>query len=198
MIKAIIFDVGKVYLKGNVADFVNNSHKILGINKKFNSNKKVILDLDLNRGRKSLEECFRKFFQVPISKKQMKEIKEIWLTTWAPTKEMTELISKLKKNYKLAILSNSEKNHTVRFNKLGWYSQFDVLVLSHELGIIKPEKRIYEMTLERIGVVARECVFIDDQEDHLIPAKELGMKTILFKSINQLKKELKALSVKFD
>lgn len=119
MIEAIIFDVGGVYLKGDTDDFVNKAYKILGVDEKFNSGDKVIFDLDLNRGRISIEECFRKFFDVDISEKQMEELKEVWSENWKPTKEMNKLISKLQKRYKLAVLSNSEKCNSERFSELG-------------------------------------------------------------------------------
>lgn len=70
-----------------------------------------------------------------------------------------------------------------------------MLVLSHEAGVAKPDRRIYEMALERIGSPAEKCVFIDDQEEALKPTEELGMKTILFKSVDQLKDELKSIGV---
>ena len=44
--------------------------------------------------------------------------------------------------------------------------------------------------LERLKVKANECIYIDDREVNLEPAKKLGMKTILFRNAKQLKKEL--------
>jgi putative hydrolase of the HAD superfamily len=55
---------------------------------------------------------------------------------------------------------------------------FDVVVLSQELGIRKPDPRIYEEALKRLELPAERCVFVDDLGGNLKVAKELGMTTI--------------------
>lgn len=52
---------------------------------------------------------------------------------------------------------------------------FDVVVLSADLGIRKPDPRIFEHTLELLGVTAPSCVFADDTEVNLVPARAMGM-----------------------
>ena len=78
----------------------------------------------------------------------------------------------------------------------GVYAKFSPVLLSNEVGLIKPEEEMYQKMLELLNLKANECVFIDDREEHLAPAIQLGMKPILFKDSQQLKKELKELSVK--
>ena len=190
MIKAIIFDVGGVYMEGSSVDFINRSYKILGIEKTIASSNGVVFDENYNKGLISHEDCFRKFFNVPVSEDQMRKIEDVWTTTWAPTEEMLNLVKNLKKKYTLAILSNSDLLNSTKYTERGWYSYFNPIILSHELGIIKPDIRIYEVALAKLGIPSNQCVFIDDQEKVLIPARELGMETILFKSIDQLKEEL--------
>jgi len=190
MIKAIIFDVGGVYMEGSSVDFINRSYKILGIEKTIASSNGVVFDENYNKGLISHEDCFRKFFNVPVSEDQMRKIEDVWTTTWAPTEEMLNLVKNLKKKYTLAILSNSDLLNSTKYTERGWYSYFNPIILSHELGIIKPDIRIYEVALAKLRIPSNQCVFIDDQEKVLIPARELGMETILFKSIDQLKEEL--------
>jgi HAD superfamily hydrolase (TIGR01509 family) len=191
MIKAIIFDVGGTYMTGNVVNFINSSYQVLGINKKIINSDGVVFNENYNKGLISYQDCFRNFFGVAISEEQMDLIKEIWLNTWAPTEEMLSLINKLKQNYRLAILSNSDLLNSTKYTSLGWYSSFDPLILSHELHILKPDKKIYEIALGQLNLPGNECLFIDDQERVLVPARDLGMDTILYKSIDQLKAELK-------
>jgi putative hydrolase of the HAD superfamily len=50
-----------------------------------------------------------------------------------------------------------------------------VIVLSAEVGLRKPDPAIFELTLDRLGVPAASCVFADDSEANLAPAKEMGM-----------------------
>jgi putative hydrolase of the HAD superfamily len=192
MIKAIIFDVGGTYMTGSVVDFINRSYQILGINKTITNSDGVVFDKDYNKGLISYQDCFKKFFGVAISEEKMSLIKEVWMSTWTPTEEMLNLINKLKQNYRLAILSNSDLLNSTKYASLGWYSSFDPLILSHELHILKPDRKIYEITLNKLNLPGNECLFIDDQEKALAPAHELEMDTILYKSITQLKDELRA------
>jgi putative hydrolase of the HAD superfamily len=55
---------------------------------------------------------------------------------------------------------------------------FDVVVLSADHGIRKPDPAIFELTLDRLGVPATSCVFADDTEANLLPAHEMGMTVI--------------------
>jgi putative hydrolase of the HAD superfamily len=53
--------------------------------------------------------------------------------------------------------------------------RFDVVVLSDQVGLRKPDPRIFELTARRLGVPTTECVFVDDTEENLAPARALGM-----------------------
>lgn len=197
MIKVILFDAGGVYLDGSFINFVNKAYKVLGIDEDFYSDKEVIFDMEFNKGEITAEECFKKYFKVQINDKQMKKLIGLWTNEWKLLDEMKELIIKLRKNYRLAILSNSDFLNFQNFIKRGWCKYFDVLILSHELGIVKPQKEIYEIAVEKLNVKPEECLFTDDQEDCLKPARKMGMATILFKSAPQLKEELQKKDIKF-
>ncbi|UCG95720.1 MAG: HAD family phosphatase [archaeon] len=109
-----------------------------------------------------------------------------------------QIARSLKGRYKLAILSNHIRDwfeEIVEKNKLK--EIFDVIVTSYDFGAQKPDKSIYKETIEKLGLKPEECVFIDDKEKNIHPAKELGMKVILFKDVGQLKNELKELGVEF-
>jgi epoxide hydrolase-like predicted phosphatase len=67
---------------------------------------------------------------------------------------------------------------------------FDVVVLSQEVGIRKPDERIYAIALERLGLPAERCVFVDDLGGNLKPAKALGMSTIRHETPAQTVPEL--------
>lgn len=55
---------------------------------------------------------------------------------------------------------------------------FDGIVISGELGIRKPSRRMYELGAERAGIAAENCVYVDDLPFNLAPAEELGMATV--------------------
>jgi epoxide hydrolase-like predicted phosphatase len=101
-------------------------------------------------------------------------------------KELFDLAKKLKKNgYTIGILSDqwyfSKKALMPRTD----FKTFDVQVISCEVGLRKPDKKIYELLIKELNKIrkisAEEIVFIDNRDYNLKPAKRMGMKTILFK-----------------
>jgi putative hydrolase of the HAD superfamily len=62
-----------------------------------------------------------------------------------------------------------------------------VVVDSGFVGMRKPEPEIYELTLERLGdgIVAADCLFVDDVEVNIQAARELGMRTVHFRESEQ-------------
>jgi len=115
---------------------------------------------------------------------------------YRPKEEMFALVSLLRRNgYKTALLSNAETATMEYFHRLG-YDMFDVLVFSCAEGTKKPERRIYEVALEKLWVRATETVFIDDRQRCLEGAKVVGLNTILFESVTQVKAALAQLGVK--
>jgi epoxide hydrolase-like predicted phosphatase len=114
---------------------------------------------------------------------------------YAPKEEMFALASLLKeRGYRVGLLSNTE-SPTVRFFHQQGYTQFDATVFSCEEGTCKPEPRIYEIALERLGVEPPEAVFVDDRADFIEGAQRLGMHAIRFESPEQVKGALVALSI---
>ena len=107
---------------------------------------------------------------------------------------MFNLIIKLKKNYKLSALANTAKEwFDFKRQKFDLDKYFDVIVTSGYTNIAKPDSKIYEIILNKLNANAEDCLFIDDKEKYLSPAKSIGMKTILF--TNQIKLERKLISV---
>ena len=195
-IKGILFDAGGVYLKGEFTDFVNKAYKVLKIKGRFKASQDVFFDPELNKGNVTIETCFRRFFNVPISKSQMKRLISIWNETWKTDRFMVNLVKSLKKKYLVAIFSNSDKNNYENvYKKRGWYKYFDSLILSHELGVMKPDRKIYKIALKRLGLKPEECLFIDDQKECLLTARNIGMKTLLFESNYKLKRDLKRMKL---
>jgi len=120
---------------------------------------------------------------------------EAFRSAYVPKQEMFRLASSLHdKGYKTAFLSNTELPAVEFFHERG-YDMFDVLVFSCVEGVMKPERRIYEITLERLGSKAGQAVFIDDRQDYIRGAEGVGLNTILFQSIDQVKGKLTELGV---
>jgi putative hydrolase of the HAD superfamily len=95
--------------------------------------------------------------------------------------EFIGIAKTLAQNYSLAILSNDVKEWSnylsAKFN-LG--RLFKIVVVSGEVGYRKPDKRIYNILLDKIRSPPSNCVFVDDRSKNLRPASEMGIKTIKF------------------
>lgn len=102
-------------------------------------------------------------------------------------------VSELRSAYKTALLSNmgSDTLQDV-FAAEEQASLFDAVVISSEVGLIKPSRDIFEFALERLGVPADEVIFIDDRPANIDGADRVGMHTILFSGNDQFEKQLQA------
>ena len=86
------------------------------------------------------------------------------------------------------------KEEIIKAKKLN--QVFDEIVTSYESEMAKPDVSIFKEIIKKLNVKSSECVYIDDLEENILSAKELGMKTILFKNYAHLKKELKEFRIK--
>jgi FMN phosphatase YigB (HAD superfamily) len=198
-IKGVIFDLGGVVVEWSNSITYRYIEDIYGIPaEEF----KRIAELgmpDTQRGRTSEEDwmraTFKHFGDPPIG------YTNIWEKTFAVAcfnEQVLELINGLKyRGYKVVALSNIEPSRG------GWLRQrriddyFNIVIFSYEVGFRKPdlpdgtrEGGIYELTLSRLGMESHECLFIDDNSNCLMAAEAVGIKTILFENVAQLKVEL--------
>jgi putative hydrolase of the HAD superfamily len=96
---------------------------------------------------------------------------------------------------RLAILTNNVREwHDIWRTAFDIDAIFELVVDSAFEGTRKPEPRIYELTLDRLGLDAEHCAFIDDVEINVVAAKQLGLHGIHFRSTDQVLAELDALA----
>jgi FMN phosphatase YigB (HAD superfamily) len=104
---------------------------------------------------------------------------------------LTQFLVILRPRYKVAILSNGGSreamNRKFRLNRL-----VDLQVYDGEEGIAKPDARIYQRTLTRLGVQPEESVFVDDTESNIDAAQWLGIHSVYFESTAQAIAEIQA------
>ena len=110
------------------------------------------------------------------------EIERDYLDTYLRIdSEFVEVAKTLSKNYSLAILSNDVKEWSNYLRtKFDLSRLFKIIIISGEVGYRKPDKRIYNILLDRIQSPPSDCVFVDDRAKNLRPASEIGIKTIRF------------------
>ena len=105
-----------------------------------------------------------------------------------------ELIKELKGQYKLAMLTNAPSRYSLdqRFKPGELDELFEEVVISGEVGWDKPAPEIYTMTVEKLGVLPEECLFIDDVPSFTEAAAAMGMKTITYVNVPEIITAIKA------
>lgn len=100
---------------------------------------------------------------------------------------LMDFVTSLRPRYKLALLSNIRGRDSLdrRFKPGELDEVFDVVVPSGDVGFIKPEHQIYEITAQKLGVLPEECVMIDDVAEYCEGARAVGMQAIHFVSNDQ-------------
>lgn len=124
-------------------------------------------------------------------------LRNILLDFYTPNEGMKALLQTLHdKGYQLVLLSDQTQEWWPLLDSRHSVSGlFDHCIISAQVGLHKPDPQIYELALHTCGANPRECVFIDDLAHNLPAAQELGIRTILFENVDQLKAELTGLSI---
>ncbi len=95
--------------------------------------------------------------------------------------ELAAYFTGLRPRYQTALLSNSFVGARSREQERYHFAEMtDLIIYSHEVGVAKPEPRIFELTWERLRVQPNDIVFLDDVEVNVAAARALGLHAILF------------------
>ncbi|MBW2967217.1 HAD-IA family hydrolase [Candidatus Woesearchaeota archaeon] len=132
---------------------------------------------------------FSEFFKKAGVKVTKKEIDDLVILHWRyiieevrPMPHALQVLRKLKKSYKLAVMSDSDGNKKLKMERIkvtGMQDIFDIVLTSDDTGENKPSRKFYDKILERFGVKASECVMVGDKPQvDLKLAHSLGMKTV--------------------
>jgi epoxide hydrolase-like predicted phosphatase len=96
---------------------------------------------------------------------------------------MRDFVASLRPAYRTAILSNSADGaRREEQRRFGFEQLVDLIVYSHEVGVAKPDPRIYRLTEERLAVSPGDIVFLDDLEDNVEAARACGWRAVKHRS----------------
>lgn len=110
--------------------------------------------------------------------------------------ELVSVVRQLRGHYKIGLLSNVGRGvMDGLFRPEEQAELFDVVVLSSDVGMTKPEPAMFELMATKLGCEPDECVMIDDLPSNIDGAERAGMQGIVFTSVSRLQGELKRLLV---
>ena len=125
---------------------------------------------------------------------RMHRFREIYFEALHPNQPMIELMRELKSaGLRMAMLTNNVREWEPLWRSMLPVDEiFETVVDSGFVGCRKPEARIYEMTLEQIGLPAEACLFVDDLPHNCDGAREAGMNAVHFRDNEQAIAEIRA------
>ena len=127
---------------------------------------------------------------------------QVWHTFFENIKiyqDTIELIQSLKKNYKIILMTNSQKENSRQMLKQqNIENLFDEIVISAEHGLAKPDPKFYELMLSIGQLDASQALFIDDRQKNVDAAANLGIKSFLFTDAPTLKNDLISAGIKLE
>lgn len=208
-IKAIIFDIGGVLELGKQQK--NQKHiGSKGVHEFVAKKLKISLDQYFD----SIDTTYAKSITGKISEKKALETmsknlntsirklkkfyKKAFKKNFKTNKELYKFAFKLKiNNYKIAILSDQWYLSKKTLVKEKYTKKFNSVIISCDTkGLRKPDSKIYKLILKKLKLTSNNCLFIDDREWNIKPAKKLRFQTILYKNNKQLFRQLEKLDVK--
>jgi len=116
--------------------------------------------------------------------------KDMW-DSWTIDARTLALVDRVRQRHRVAILSNAtDVLVTALRDRYGIADRFHTIISSADVGVAKPDRRIYEIALERLDVAPDQAVFVDDRPDNVAAAANLGMHVIWFVSGDLLARQM--------
>jgi putative hydrolase of the HAD superfamily len=126
------------------------------------------------------------------------QLEAFWADLWEEylgtlNVRLAEYFASLCPRYQTAILSNSFVGAREREEAHYHFSEMcDFIIYSHEVGLAKPDPRIFALTCERLGLEPAEAIFLDDVPRIIAAAQDFGMHAVLFRETEQAIAEIEA------
>ena len=198
-IEALLFDLGKVLVNFNFKNGVDSLHASCSISR--DQFEQVLLNTDWVRGYESGKVSTREFHdylcRAATLSLTLPEFCATWSSIFLPDLLVSEdLLASLRRRYPLVLVSNTNEAHVEYIReKYRVFDYFDHLVLSYEVGSLKPDTKIFQHAIEAAGLPAEALFFTDDREENIVAARQLGIHAHQFTSELSLIEALKQAGV---
>jgi HAD superfamily hydrolase (TIGR01509 family) len=193
--KAILFDLGKVlvhfdFQRGYRAMEGSCPHPAAEIPRQLAGTGLVErFETGLIEPREFVEEMRRRL----ELKLDYEQFSTIWSCIFTDVLIPEEMLERLARNYRLVLVSNTNALHfaMIRETYGNLLRHFHSLVLSYEVGAMKPAPQIFQTAVERAGCRAEECFYTDDIAAYVEAAERMGIDGVVFESRAQLEGEMR-------
>ena len=200
--RAIIFDIGRVLIRVDVSRAMDGLSSGLSLTPQdvWSAIEKDPRLMDWQEGRISPRDWHLHLTKRLGASLTFEQFTEIWNRALDPHPIHSEsFFEKLSKNYRLALLSNTDAIHMSNEDaRFPFFRFFPIRIYSYRVGTSKPNPLIYRSALQACKVQAEQAVYIDDVAAYAEAAQRLGMTAITFQSPEQLQSDLRNLGIQFD
>ncbi|MDR2903477.1 MAG: HAD family phosphatase [Clostridiales bacterium] len=198
MIKNIIFDQGGVLVDYTPKDYLRaNGFSEERVEALYEAVFNAPLWLELDRGTYTNKEAIPVYIKEhPEFEKEIGQVLSGSLETMLTVREdSSSFLKQLKEEgFRIYVLSNfSADGYDYILPRFDYLNYVDEKIISAHIHMIKPEKEIYEYTVEKLGIVPEESIFIDDVPENLLPAEALGIHTVLFTTLPEVVDKVRAI-----
>ena len=192
VIKLIVFDMGHVFIDFDWDDVIQGFKlKAAKQTIDFRQIMNFLSNLGYESGKINTPDFINALNKKSGLELDLHEFTQLWNSGFTENSQMAEILTSLKAKFPLYLLSNTNENHFSYLEKVFNVSRhFQELILSYEVGCVKPEIAIYEEVFKRSSLTPHNCLFIDDLPQNINAANDLGMKTILFEGCEKLAQTL--------
>jgi len=200
-LRAIIFDIGRVLIRVDVAAAINGLASGLSLSSAevWSAIEKDPRWQDWQEGRMRPHDWHLHLSKRLGSSLTFEKFSEVWNLALDPQPmQDVKLFEQLARNYRLGLLSNTDPIHLAHMEpRYNFFQHFPVRIYSCSVSASKPNPLIYREALRALRVKANEAIYIDDVPAYVEAAQRLGMAGIPYQSPEQLLEELRNLGVKF-
>jgi putative hydrolase of the HAD superfamily len=197
MIKAIVFDFGNVISRFDYNLFLKKISKCT--EKSENELWEIIftgISHEYETGVLNSDEYYKKVSTLCGLKMSKDDFRKAFTEIFSPIYSTYDLIKKLKKKYKIGLLSNTNQWHfEYAIKQMEIFSLFDAVSPSFKVGVMKPDKKIFIDVLNKLALSPEECIFIDDLSEYVEVAGKLGFQGIRYIGHEELLESLGQLNI---
>ena len=195
MIKAVIFDLGKVIVpfdleRGYRALQPHCGYPIEEIPKRIGGTDLV---RRFESGETTPEDFVERLSSLLGIRVGYEQFCQMWSAIFLPdTIVPEELLERLHRRYRVMLLSNTNAIHFDMIReRYAALRHFDDFVLSYQVRAMKPAPRIYAEAIARAGCLPGECFYTDDVQTYVDGARRAGLDAVLFRSVDELEADMR-------
>ncbi len=182
MIKAIIFDLGGVLFTDGTGRFADYLEETYGVSP---ADTRAFLVSDIGdryyKGTITNGDFWESFKTTLNINEDSASLSLKWIDSYDLNEGTLDLIERLSKEYDVYYLSDNVRHRVeVTEQKYDFLKHFKDGIFSCDVGMRKPQPKIYNLALEMTKTKPEETIFIDDKESSLAPARDMGFNVVLF------------------